>query len=328
MNNKLFKPTRLMIKRHTKTGLRYFCKTPRKNYLKYLGSGSRWTQHIKKHGIEYVVTDWVSQPFNDPNDIKEFAVLFSEFFDIVNSNAWANLKIEDGLEGGMSSQTAKEMWQKPGVKERRSAAQKEAQNRDSVKAAKRKNTKESWINEKIRASRTKKIKEKRALQVMGLSTLKGKSLDDIHGSNAKVVREKISKSLREFANSPEEKERRKRKMLESWSDETFKKSRSQSIKSNWAKGRDARSGLNHARADKTVYTFIHESGITAQCTRVEMKQLHKIGSISRLISGNIKSSMGWRLLNEDEPHTINGEQLECDEFGELRPVSDKKESDD
>jgi hypothetical protein len=309
MNNKLFNPTRLMIKRHTKTGLRYFCKTPRKNYLKYLGSGSRWTQHIKKHGIEYVVTDWVSEPFNDPNDIKEFAVLFSEFFDIVNSNDWANLKIEDGLEGGMSSQTAKEMWQKPGVKERRSAIQKEVQNRDGVKAAKRKNTKDSWIDEKIRVSRIKKIKEKRALQVMGPSPLKGKTLDDIHGANAEEVREKISKSLKESANTPEEKERRKHKMLELWSDETFKQNRSQSIKSGWDKGRESRSGLNHVKADMTVYTFIHESGAVENCTRVEMKQKHKIGNISKLISGTIKSSMGW---------TINGHPIPDDWSSNLR----------
>jgi hypothetical protein len=195
MNNKLFKPTRLMIKKHSVTGLRYFCKTPRKNYIKYLGSGVFWTSHIKKHGPEFVVTEWVSELFYAPEEIKEFAVLFSELFDIVNSKDWANLKIEDGLEGGMSSQTAKEMWSKPGVKERRSVIQKEAQNREDVKAKKRNNTKESWIDANRRATRIKKITEKRALQVMGVSPLKGKTLVDIHGVKAKDVSRKISNGL-------------------------------------------------------------------------------------------------------------------------------------
>jgi hypothetical protein len=195
MKNKIFKPTRLMIKRHTKTGLRYFCKTPRKNYLKYLGSGSRWASHIKKHGTEFVVTDWVSEPFTNPDDIKDFAVLFSELFNIVESEDWANLKIEDGLEGGMSSQTAKEMWQKPGAKEYRSAIQKEAQNREDVRLVKSKNTKESWTDIDRRNARVKKIKEKRALQVMGVSPLKGKTLVDIHRDKATDVSRKISNGL-------------------------------------------------------------------------------------------------------------------------------------
>ena len=95
----------------------------------------------------------------------------------------------------MSSQTAKEMWQKPGVKEQRSAIQKEAQNREDVKATKRNNTRESWIDPNRRATRIQKITEKRALQVMGVSPLKGKTLVDIHGDKAKEVSERISKGL-------------------------------------------------------------------------------------------------------------------------------------
>lgn len=97
---KAFKPTRLMIKSHAATGLKYFCKTTRENFLEYKGSGVVWTRHLNKHGKEFVITEWYSQPFTNPDDIKEFALLFSELHNIVESDKWANLKPEDGLEGG------------------------------------------------------------------------------------------------------------------------------------------------------------------------------------------------------------------------------------
>jgi hypothetical protein len=87
------------------------------------------------------------------------------------------------------------MWQKPGAKEYRSAIQKEAQNREDVRLVKSKNTKESWTDIDRRNARVKKIKEKRALQVMGVSPLKGKTLVDIHGDKATDVSRKISNGL-------------------------------------------------------------------------------------------------------------------------------------
>ena len=151
-----------------------------------------------------------------------------------------------------------------------------------------------------RTSETKKkIKEKRANQIMGPSSLKGKTLHDIHGSKANEIRKKISKSLKIATNAPEIKEKRRNKMLTLWKDESFKENRAQAIKNGWDKGREARSGLNHTKTDQTVYTFVHESGIIEQCTRIEMKQKHKIGNISKLISGVIKSSMGWTVNKGD-----------------------------
>jgi hypothetical protein len=93
------KNTFLYIKEHTITGMKYFGKTTRLDIEAYLGSGVYWNNHLKIHGKKHVKTLWVSEPFTDENDIKEFATLFSEEFDIVNSNEWANLMIEDGLQG-------------------------------------------------------------------------------------------------------------------------------------------------------------------------------------------------------------------------------------
>jgi hypothetical protein len=92
--------TYLYIKEHSITGLRYFGKTGRKDVNKYLGSGLVWTKHIKKHGKEHVKTIWVSEPFTDESRLVEFATFMSEELDIVKSNKWANLVVENGIQGG------------------------------------------------------------------------------------------------------------------------------------------------------------------------------------------------------------------------------------
>lgn len=94
------KPTRLYIKEHSVTGLRYFGKTSVELIESYLGSGKYWGNHINKHGKDHVTTIWVSGWFTDADEIREFATAFSELFDIVESDEWANLKEETGLDGG------------------------------------------------------------------------------------------------------------------------------------------------------------------------------------------------------------------------------------
>lgn len=94
------RPTRLYIKQHSITGLKYFGKTISANPYKYLGSGTRWLNHIRKHGIKFVETIWLSEPYTDAKLIGEIALKFSAENDIVNSAEWANLKFETGLEGG------------------------------------------------------------------------------------------------------------------------------------------------------------------------------------------------------------------------------------
>lgn len=90
--------TYLYIKRHTITGLRYFGKTTKQDPYAYLGSGKLWLRHIKKHGKEFVVTDWVKL-FNNESELVEFALNFSKENNIVKSLEWANLMDEDGKHG-------------------------------------------------------------------------------------------------------------------------------------------------------------------------------------------------------------------------------------
>lgn len=99
--DKKFKPTWLYIKQHNITGLKYFGKTVRKDPIKYLGSGTYWTNHLKKHGAD-ITTIWC-QLFTNLDDLVSHAVKFSLDNNIVESVEWANLEIEDGIsDGGFS----------------------------------------------------------------------------------------------------------------------------------------------------------------------------------------------------------------------------------
>lgn len=102
----IYKPTWLYIKQHNVTGLKYFGKTTQKNPVKYKGSGVRWSNHLKKYG-EDVTTIWV-QLFEDKQQLTEYAIKFSKDNNIVESQDWANLKIEDGLSGGRDSKHSEE----------------------------------------------------------------------------------------------------------------------------------------------------------------------------------------------------------------------------
>lgn len=90
----------LYVKQHSVTGLKYFGKTIKKDPYKYFGSGKRWSNHIKKHGKEYVITTdvWL---FTDIEECKKFALYFSQTNNIVESKEWANLCEENGTDGGL-----------------------------------------------------------------------------------------------------------------------------------------------------------------------------------------------------------------------------------
>ena len=113
--------TYLYIKEHSLTGLKYFGKTTKSDPYKYIGSGTYWLDHINKHGKEHVKTLWVSEPFVDEDSLVEFATFMSEELDIVNSDKWANLIVENGLNsgGGMlgksHSEESKNKMRKPHI---------------------------------------------------------------------------------------------------------------------------------------------------------------------------------------------------------------------
>jgi hypothetical protein len=91
-------PTRLYIKQCPHCGLKYFGKSTREDIKSYRGSGTRWNNHLKKHKVAPLHL-WNSDWYHDTS-IKRFATKFSRINKIVSSANWANLKEENGLEGG------------------------------------------------------------------------------------------------------------------------------------------------------------------------------------------------------------------------------------
>ena len=94
------KPTWLYIKRHSITGLKYFGCTSRYRAENYDGSGKYWSNHIKKHGRKFVVTDLIIGPYTNKEELEVLALWMSEKLDIVASSEWANLIHEGGLGTG------------------------------------------------------------------------------------------------------------------------------------------------------------------------------------------------------------------------------------
>ena len=92
-----------MIKKHRITGLFYFCKTSRRDPLRYIGSGRYWKNHIRKHG-KHIDTIW-HKKFLNHIELTNYALFISHYFDVVNSKdivgnkTWANLEIENGING-------------------------------------------------------------------------------------------------------------------------------------------------------------------------------------------------------------------------------------
>jgi hypothetical protein len=89
----------LCVKTHTTTGLKYLCQTTNINPHKYRGSGKYWKLHLKKHGYEHNTK--IIKECSSNSELKEWGLYYSNLWNVVASNDWANLKPEEG-EGAAS----------------------------------------------------------------------------------------------------------------------------------------------------------------------------------------------------------------------------------
>jgi len=105
-----FRPTRLYIKELA--GKKYFGKSVVNDITAYTGSGKIWKDRIKKYGKGQIKTLWVSDWFYCPYHIQQFALMFSEYNQIVESDEWANYKPENGLDGGSFGSRSKRTKEK------------------------------------------------------------------------------------------------------------------------------------------------------------------------------------------------------------------------
>ncbi len=93
------KLVKLYVKCHNVTNLQYFGRTIKEDVEKYKGSGVYWGNHLNKHGCD--ISNFIVGEFeeNDPY-LVEFALGFSAANNIVASDEWANLIVEDSSTSG------------------------------------------------------------------------------------------------------------------------------------------------------------------------------------------------------------------------------------
>jgi hypothetical protein len=92
----------LMIKTHQVTGLKYLCKkvtTSDSKAISYKGSGTRWNNHLKVHGNHINTEILAKYDLDKINEFSQLCIEYSNKFDIVKSNEWANLIEETGKPG-------------------------------------------------------------------------------------------------------------------------------------------------------------------------------------------------------------------------------------
>jgi len=94
--------TTIFVATHNTTNLKYLAKTTKHHTheeleKKYHGSGIRWKNHLNKHGDDVSIE--IIGTF-ETSEVKKYAIAISFAYDVVNSDEWANLMIEDGLSGG------------------------------------------------------------------------------------------------------------------------------------------------------------------------------------------------------------------------------------
>lgn len=100
----MFKTTALYVKTHNVTGFKYFGKTTRLQKIhSYKGSGIHWVRHLKKHGSDYT-TELLGIWQNEERLIR-FARKFCEEHNVVKSSNWANMVLEEGLQGASNGET-------------------------------------------------------------------------------------------------------------------------------------------------------------------------------------------------------------------------------
>ena len=122
----------LYIATHVVTGKKYFGKTTKwfteeDLQKKYHGSGVYWNRHKKKHGdfITMKIYQICSLNKSDEDYVESIALKFSEENNIVESEEWANMILENGLTGIVHTRETKNKIGKAGKNKIISIQQKE-----------------------------------------------------------------------------------------------------------------------------------------------------------------------------------------------------------
>ena len=250
----------LLVKTHNKTGLKYLCQTTRDPH-KYNGSGIYWKRHLKVHGKDHSTE--ILKECTTKEELKYWGIFYSNLWNVVKSEDWANLKPEEG--DGMSSETAKVLNNNPSTKKKNSDSNKVTQNMPSVKENNLRRQKEVFSKELMK----KKFK-----------TASIKRWED------STYHEKQKAAIKKGVNTPEAKANNKKAQLIALNKPEVKE-----------KQRKAHSGKNNARYDHIIYKFIHKDGTFDECTKHDLYTKYNLSSahVCNLTKNKLKSVKGWKL---------------------------------
>lgn len=87
----------LYVKTHNITGLKYLGQTSSNNPSVYKGSGKYWRAHLNVHGFN--IKTEILRECATKEEVKYWGKHFSTLWNIVSSNEWANLAVENGYGG-------------------------------------------------------------------------------------------------------------------------------------------------------------------------------------------------------------------------------------
>lgn len=87
----------LYVKTHQVTGLKYLGQTTATNPHLYTGSGLYWKRHLEKYGSNFDTE--ILKVCESEEELRENGVYYSNLWNVVESEDWANLKEEAGQGG-------------------------------------------------------------------------------------------------------------------------------------------------------------------------------------------------------------------------------------
>ena len=94
----------LLVKTHCVTGMKYLCKrvtTSDSKAISYKGSGKYWKNHLKVHGKDINTDILIKCELDKIEEFSQLCIEYSNKFNIVKSDDWANLIEENGFSGAV-----------------------------------------------------------------------------------------------------------------------------------------------------------------------------------------------------------------------------------
>lgn len=300
-----------MLKIHNKTNLNYLCITKQENWESYPGSGTYWTKHLKKHGY-----DFRTKLLFSSDDYLEFIRVceeYSNLFDVVKSQKFANLVPEIGYQSGVSNNNLVLWWNFASEEEKEIIYKKRSEvmiqyhknlseeEREIISLKRSTKNKEMWegLTLEEKRNRTEYMRSFQKYFFLNKETKKYKDYVQKQSENVKkyyrqFTEQEISEILRQrrLNLSSEKREIRKKKIQEVYNtgkhDHLFKRMSNE------------RQGINNPAAKKIVWYGI-------EFTKSQFKTYIKTQS-------NLNFDTAMKIINDPENHecykTYSDEQKE------------------